>query len=378
MDTPSTIRRTHPRDRSHGAPADVIVGISGGVDSAVAAALLVEQGHRVRGLFMKNWDEDDDTEYCTAVQDLADARTVCDRLGIELLTANFAAEYWDDVFERFLEEYRNNRTPNPDVLCNREIKFKQFRDYASALGADTVATGHYARRISGHRTGLAKGVDSAKDQTYFLQAVPGEAFANCLFPLGELQKCDVRARARTLNLPVHDKKDSTGICFIGERRFRDFLSRYVPPAPGPIVTAAGKTVGTHRGLAYYTLGQRRGLGIGGIAGAHPEHAPWYVCDKRRQTNSLVVTQDEADLANGACLVDQVNWLEPVTLPLVCTVRVRHQQADQNCVVQTHASDRLRIVFEQPQRAIAPGQYAAFYSGELCLGGSRIVAREPYH
>jgi tRNA-uridine 2-sulfurtransferase len=366
--------------------ATVVVGMSGGVDSSVAALLLKRAGYRVQGLFMKNWDEDDGTEYCTAREDLADAERVCERLDIPLHTANFAAEYWDDVFEHFLADYAAGRTPNPDVLCNREIKFKQFADYAAALGADLIATGHYARGrwIGGSDDPVAalaedpaatafrllKGVDGNKDQSYFLQAVPRPQLARCLFPLGSLTKPEVRAIAEAEGLHNHRKRDSTGICFIGERRFRDFLQRYLPRRPGPIEDMDGAVVGEHQGLAYYTLGQRQGLGIGGRAD-HAE-APWYVAGRRLEDNVLVVTQNEADLLGDCLMAVEVNWLIPdPELPRAAGAKIRYRQADQACRVSAAVEGALRVDFESPQRAITPGQYVAFYDGDVCLGGARI-------
>ena len=351
----------------------VIVGMSGGVDSAVAALLLKERGHAVEGMFMKNWDEDDGAEYCTAQADFDDARRVCDRLRIPLREANFAAEYWDNVFERFVSEYAAGRTPNPDVLCNSEIKFKVFLDYALLLGADAIATGHYARaRRADGEFALLKGVDAHKDQSYFLQAVPRERLDGCLFPLGGLKKPAVRKVARAAGLPVHDKKDSTGICFIGERRFADFLARYLPRRPGPMVDTQGSVVGEHPGLPYFTLGQRQGLGIGGRAG-YPE-APWYVVDKRLAENALVVSQDESRLLSGGLVAGGVNWLASVDLPLRCTAKTRYRQPDQACRVEARAGG-IRVVFDAPQRAVTPGQYVCLYHGERCLGGGAIVGTE---
>ncbi|HEX7036158.1 MAG TPA: tRNA 2-thiouridine(34) synthase MnmA [Pseudomonadales bacterium] len=367
---------THPR---------VIVGMSGGVDSSVAALLLLRAGYDVQGLFMKNWDEDDGTEYCTAREDLADAERVCERLGITLHTANFAAEYWDNVFEHFLAEYAAGRTPNPDVLCNREIKFKQFADYAIALGADLIATGHYARGewLDGSSDPvralaadpdarafrLRQGVDRGKDQTYFLHAVPRAQLARCLFPLGELQKSEVRAIAAREALHNHRKKDSTGICFIGERRFRDFLARYLPAQPGPIIDPSGQVLGEHLGLAYYTLGQRQGLGIGGRSG-HAE-GPWYVVAKDRERNTLVVSQQAADLEGRWLVAREPNWLtDDITWPLECRAKVRYRQDEQPCRVRA-SGDSLKVTFDRPQRAITPGQYVCFYDGDVCLGGALI-------
>ena len=353
----------------------VIVGMSGGVDSSVAALLLKTQGYRVSGLFMKNWDEDDDTEYCTAKADLEDAQRVCDKLDIELHTANFAAEYWDNVFEKFLQEYAAGRTPNPDVLCNREIKFKQFADYASLLGADLIATGHYVRRdptLPGANEvfRLRKAVDLNKDQSYFLQAVPADKLQSCLFPLGELHKPEVRQIADDVGFHNYRKKDSTGICFIGERRFAEFLQRYLDKSPGAIRDTEGRTLGQHIGLPYYTLGQRQGLGIGGVAG-YPE-APWYVVEKRQSPNELIVTQHVSDLDGYWLAASQFNWLiEPPAFPFDCNAKVRYRQPDQACTVSQRADGALRVAFDTPQRAITPGQYVCLYRGDICLGGGVI-------
>lgn len=355
-----------------------MVGMSGGVDSAVAALILKECGYDVAGLFMKNWEEDDGTEYCTALADYADAGDVCRTLGIELVTANFSAEYWDNVFEAFLADYRSGRTPNPDVLCNREIKFKLFTDYAAELGFDTVATGHYARRSPpGESFRLFKGSDANKDQTYFLQAVPPTQLDGCLFPVGELTKPAVRDRARDAGFAVHDKKDSTGICFIGERRFADFLGRYVSASSGPIADTGGSILGEHRGLAFYTLGQRQGIGIGGMRDR--DERPWYVAAKDLDTNTLIVTQDESDLAASWLNASNLNWISPgpserasTGESFSCTAKTRYRQPDQRCTV-TVDGDHARVVFDQPQRAVTPGQYVAFYDGDECLGGGRIDA-----
>jgi len=363
----------------------VIVGISGGVDSAVAALLLKRAGYRVRGLFMKNWNDDDGTEYCTARDDLMDADRVCDHLGIDLETANFATEYRDNVFAHFLTEYAAGRTPNPDILCSREIKFKEFVDHAAHLGADLIATGHYARGcwLNGLEPAealradpqaaefrLLKGADAGKDQTYFLQAVPRAQLARCLFPLGGLQKREVRDIARREGLHNHRRKDSTGICFIGERRFRDFLQRYLPVQPGPIIDTTGRALGEHQGLAYYTLGQRQGLGIGGVRGQ--AEAPWYVMGKDLATNTLIVTQHESDLDSDWLVACELNWLAPTpALPFDCTIRVRYRQTDQGATVQARSDGSVRVDFHGPQRAVTPGQYVAFYQGDVCLGGGLI-------
>lgn len=351
----------------------VIVGMSGGVDSSVSALLLLQQGYQVEGLFMKNWDEDDGTEYCTAKDDLADAQAVCERLGIPLHTANFAAEYWDNVFEHFLAEYKAGRTPNPDILCNREIKFKVFLEYAEALGADLIATGHYVRRadVDG-QTRLLKGLDGNKDQSYFLHAVGEAEFAKSLFPVGELEKPAVRALAEQHNLVTHNKKDSTGICFIGERRFKDFLEQYLPAQPGPIEAMTGEHIGEHHGLMYYTLGQRQGLGIGGVKG-FPEE-PWFVVEKDLARNTLRVAQgtDHPALYTDTLLATQVHWINgQPSLPLNCTAKTRYRQPDQSCEVHATDNGGLRVSFTKPQRAVTPGQYVVFYADDHCLGGAVI-------
>jgi tRNA-specific 2-thiouridylase len=351
----------------------VIVGMSGGVDSSVTALLLQQQGYRVEGLFMKNWDEDDGTEYCTAKADLADAEKVCARLGIKLHSANFAAEYWDNVFEHFLAEYQAGRTPNPDILCNREIKFKVFLEYAELLGADCIATGHYVRRrdVAG-QTQLLKGLDRNKDQSYFLHAVDEAALARSLFPIGELEKPQVRQLAQAHDFVTHNKKDSTGICFIGERRFKDFLAQYLPAQPGDIETEDGTKIGTHQGLMYHTIGQRQGLGIGGVKGGSEE--PWYVAVKDLARNVLVVVQgaNHPLLFSRAMAVANIHWIngEPACFPLTCAAKTRYRQADQACTV-IKEENGYRVVFDEPQRAVTPGQSAVFYAGDICLGGGVI-------
>lgn len=355
-------------------PKRVIVGMSGGVDSSVCALLLLEQGYRVEGLFMKNWEEDDDQEYCAAAVDLADAQAVCERLEIVLHKVNFSTEYWDRVFEYFLQEYRLGRTPNPDIMCNKEVKFRAFLDYALALGADYIATGHYARlRRDAQGVHLLKGVDANKDQTYFLNALSQEQLAHTLFPIGDLEKSAVRALATRAGFDNARKKDSTGICFIGERKFREFLSRYLPAQPGDIVTPQGDVIGQHQGLMYYTLGQRQGLGIGGVKDAG--EAAWFVVDKDMTANRLIAAQghDHARLFHQALALGQIHWIGPETprLPLRCRAKIRYRQADQDCLVQCAGEGLTQVIFDTPQRAITPGQSVVFYQEEVCLGGGVI-------
>ena len=357
--------------------ARVIAGLSGGVDSSIAALLLQEQGYDVEGLFMKNWEEDDGSEYCTAKQDLEDASEVARKLGIKLHQANFAAEYWDNVFEHFLVEYNAGRTPNPDVLCNREIKFKVFADYAKLLGADFIATGHYARLVHcPEGTRLLKGKDENKDQSYFLQSVSATQLESVLFPLGEMEKSEVRQIARRNGLAVSDKKDSTGICFIGERRFRDFLKTYLPPRPGNIETVDGQVLGMHEGLMYYTPGQRQGLGIGGVQGT-PEK-PWYVVGKDLDRNVLVIVQgnDHPALFTSSIVCRNIHWIgEEPELPFTGAVKIRYRQEDQQCMVD-RTLDGYHIEIAIPQRAVTPGQWACFYQGDWCLGGGVIDEVQP--
>ncbi|WP_413493305.1 tRNA 2-thiouridine(34) synthase MnmA [Morganella psychrotolerans] len=356
----------------------VIVGMSGGVDSSVSAYLLQQQGYQVTGLFMKNWEEDDDTEYCSAAADLADAQAVCDKLGIELLTVNFAAEYWDNVFELFLEEYKAGRTPNPDILCNKEIKFKAFLEYAAEdLGADYIATGHYVRRrdING-TTQLLRGLDGNKDQSYFLYTLSHDQVAQSLFPVGELEKPEVRRIAEELDLITAKKKDSTGICFIGERKFRDFLARYLPAKPGPIITVDGQEIGQHDGLMYHTLGQRKGLRIGGTRDGSEE--PWYVVDKDVENNLLIVAQghEHPRLMSVGLIAQQLDWVsrEPLVQPVRCVVKTRYRQEDIPCTVTPLGEDKISVRFDIPVAAVTPGQSAVFYQDEVCLGGGIIEAR----
>jgi len=355
----------------------VIVGMSGGVDSSVTAHLLQQQGYDVQGLFMSNWDEDEDG-YCTAAQDFQDARQVCELLRIPLHKVSFAGEYRERVFSYFLEEYRAGRTPNPDVLCNREIKFGVCFDYARRLGADWVATGHYARVQRDPQARLLKGLDPGKDQSYFLHAMPAAALAHTLFPIGELHKDEVRRIAKQLTLPVFDKKDSTGICFIGERPFAEFLARYLPAQPGDIETIEGAKVGRHTGLMYYTFGQRQGLRIGGQADGSED--PWYVAGKDLDRNVLVVVQghDHPALQSRGLRAAQLSWVagrQPAER-FTCTAKVRYRQQDQSCEVQMHADGGCEVSFEAPQRAVTPGQYVVFYRDADCLGGGVIEAALP--
>ncbi|MGE1561363.1 tRNA 2-thiouridine(34) synthase MnmA [Pantoea septica] len=358
----------------------VIVGMSGGVDSSVSAWLLQQQGYQVEGLFMKNWEEDDGEEYCTAADDLADAQAVCDKLGIKLHKINFAAEYWDNVFEHFLEEYKAGRTPNPDILCNKEIKFKAFLEFAADdLGADYIATGHYVRRadVDG-KSQLLRGLDGNKDQSYFLYTLSHEQIAQSLFPVGELEKPEVRRIAEELDLVTAKKKDSTGICFIGERKFRDFLGRYLPAQPGAIETVDGQVVGEHQGLMYHTLGQRKGLGIGGLKESNDD--PWYVVDKDVARNRLIVAQgaDHPRLMSVGLIAQQLHWVDrqPIAAPLRCTVKTRYRQTDIPCEIVPRGDDRIEVRFDAPVAAVTPGQSAVFYLGDVCLGGGIIEERLP--
>ena len=351
----------------------VVLGLSGGVDSAVAAILLKDAGADVHALHMTNWEDDDG--YCTAAEDLQDARHVCEQLHIPLHTANFARQYRDQVFEYFLDEYRAGRTPNPDVLCNREIKFGVFRDYAKRLGGELLATGHYARSalIDGQGA-LLKGKDPGKDQSYFLHAVSAAAFVETVFPLGDLEKGEVRRIAREAGLAIHDKRDSTGICFIGERPFRDFLSTYLPANPGPMRTPDSDEVGTHEGLMYYTLGQRQGLRIGGRKDSGDE--PWYVVAKDLGENALIVAQGEHELLfSDRLTATDPSWIGAVPngldQGLRCRAKIRYRQEDQGCRVEIGSNGTLNVRFDERQKAIAPGQFVVFYDGERCLGGAVI-------
>jgi tRNA-uridine 2-sulfurtransferase len=354
----------------------IVLGMSGGVDSSVAAWLLKREGHEVVGVFMKNWEDDDSDAYCTSRADLVDAASVADVVGIELEAVNFAAEYRERVFAQFLREYRSGRTPNPDVLCNSEIKFNAFLSHALSLGADCIATGHYARlEHAGGGVMLRKAADRSKDQSYFLHQLTQRQLSSTLFPLGDFNKRDVRRIAREQGIPTFAKKDSTGICFIGERPFRDFLARYLTQAPGPMQTPEGRVVGRHDGLAYYTLGQRQGLGVGGSSGDSGE--PWFVARKDLERNTLVVVQGHGDprLYARAVVIGTMHWISgtpPAARSLAA--KTRYRMPDAACEIgELDGGRRWRVVFEAPQWAPAPGQYLVLYDGEECLGGGVIDA-----
>lgn len=349
----------------------VVVGMSGGVDSSVSALMLLEQGYQVIGMFMKNWEEDDTAEYCAAAADLADARTVCENIGIPLHEVNFAHEYWERVFQHFLTEYAAGRTPNPDILCNKEIKFKEFLLQAESLGADYIATGHYV--ANGEANGnqlLVKGADANKDQSYFLYTLGQKELAKSIFPLGSIEKSEVRQRALAAGLKVHNKKDSTGICFIGERRFKDFLSEYLKPNPGDMIDDQGTVVGKHDGLMYHTIGQRQGLGIGGAGDA------WYVASKNLENNQLIVVQghDHPRLMSQGLIGKDCHWVSghaPDTHKTY-TAKARYRQADQTCHIRLE-DEQIIVTYDEPQRAITPGQALVLYDGTTCLGGATIIA-----
>ena len=359
----------------------IIVGMSGGVDSAVAALLLKRAGYEVVGLFMKNWEDDDDSEYCSSNQDFVDAASVADVIGIELEAVNFAAEYKERVFSAFLAEYQAGRTPNPDVLCNAEIKFKAFLDHALALGAGRIATGHYAgvREVrEGEPAGrfeLLKAADKSKDQSYFLHRLSQAQLASAMFPLAQLQKTEVRRIAKEAGLPVHAKKDSTGICFIGERPFREFLNRYLPRTPGPIRTPEGRVIGEHVGLAFYTIGQRKGIGIGGVKDGGAEGEAWYVAAKDMAKNELVVVSghDHALLQRHSLRAANLSWVSGSAPDPhgAYAAKTRYRQADARCRIARLEDDFVELAFAQPQWAVTPGQSAVLYQGEVCLGGGVI-------
>ena len=351
-------------------PERVVVGLSGGVDSSVAALLLKRAGYDVVGLFMKNWEDDDDDEYCSTRQDLIDAAAAADVIGVDLEAVNFSAEYKDRVFAEFLREYSAGRTPNPDVLCNAEIKFKAFLDHAMRLGAAKIATGHYARvQKNNEKFELLRGKDTGKDQSYFLHRLNQEQLSQVLFPVGELKKAEVRRLAQEAGLPNHAKKDSTGICFIGERPFREFLNRYLPRQPGPIRTPEGRTLGEHMGLAFYTIGQRKGIGIGGAGEA------WYVADKRVESNELVVVQghDHPLLMKKELRAEGASWVAggaPARAEL--SAKTRYRQADAVCRLERVLESEIRVDFDAPQWAVTPGQSVVLYDREVCLGGGIIT------
>jgi tRNA-uridine 2-sulfurtransferase len=354
----------------------VIIGMSGGVDSSVSALLLKAAGYQVEGVFMKNWEEDDTDEYCAAAEDLKDAQAVADKIGIPLRSINFAAEYWDNVFEYFLAEYKAGRTPNPDIMCNKEIKFKAFLDYAKLLGADYIATGHYTQRTTENgQHFMLRGLDDNKDQTYFLYTIGQDQLAKTLFPVGHIEKPIVRKIAEEYELITANKKDSTGICFIGERKFSDFLAQYLPAQPGPIETDTGENIGEHQGLMYHTLGQRKGLGIGGLKNS--DEAPWFVLEKDVERNTLIVGQghDHPKLLKQTLIAIDPHWVDNQTLTSSkqCSAKIRYRQQDSACRVFPIENGGLRVEFDTPQRAITPGQSIVFYDGQRCLGGAIIDA-----
>ncbi|NQY63201.1 MAG: tRNA 2-thiouridine(34) synthase MnmA [Alteromonadaceae bacterium] len=373
----------------------MIVGMSGGVDSSVSAYLLQQQGYHIEGLFMKNWEEDDTDEYCAASDDLKDAQAICNKLGIKLHTINFATEYWDNVFEYFLAEYKAGRTPNPDIMCNKEIKFKAFLEFACEdLGADYIATGHYVQRelrvssteksssdgSSGNlldkaspRWHMTRGLDNNKDQSYFLYTLNEQQLARTLFPVGHIEKPEVRAIAEKAGLITHNKKDSTGICFIGERKFKDFLGKYLPAQPGIIESAEGEAIGHHDGLMYHTLGQRKGLRIGGLSNAGEE--PWYVVEKDLLRNVLIVGQghNHPRLFSKGLIANQLHWVDRNDLSeaITCTVKTRYRQEDVVCTVTPLTDGEYKIMFDEQQSSVTPGQSVVFYQDDVCLGGGII-------
>jgi len=355
-------------------PATVVIGMSGGVDSSVAAWILKQQGYKVIGLFMKNWEDDDNSEYCSSRQDWLDVVSVADLIGIDVEAVNFASEYKDRVFAEFLREYSAGRTPNPDVLCNAEIKFKAFLDHAMSLGAEAIATGHYAKTARvGEEVHLLKAIDETKDQSYFLYRLNQQQLKHVIFPLGGIRKTVIREIAQKIGLPNAAKKDSTGICFIGERPFREFLNRYLPNKPGPIKTEDGKTVGEHVGLAFYTLGQRKGIGMGGSKDGTGD--PWFVAKKDIQTNTLYIVQGHEHpwLLNPLLNASQISWTSDVVPDLGSySAKTRYRQVDAPCQLSALTQDLLTLNFEEAQWAVTPGQSAVIYSGDRCLGGGIIT------
>ena len=355
----------------------IAVGISGGVDSAVCAHLLKTQGHEVIGLFMQNWESDSKDPYCTATQDLIDAQNVCDHLGIEFHTVNFVKEYWDNVFQYCLDEFHAGRTPNPDIWCNKEIKFKVFLEHAQTFNIDALATGHYAKLIQ-NKNGyfeMHKAADRNKDQTYFLYTLGQHELRHALFPLADLTKPQIREIAQDIGLPNAKKKDSTGICFIGERRFKSFLQEFILGKPGKMITTENQVVGQHDGLMYYTLGQRKGLKIGGVKGS--SEAAWYVVDKNLARNELIVAagDNHPRLMSSALICEHAHWvLNAPQLPMKCSVKIRYRQPDQACTIESSGSGQFRVTFDTLQRAVTPGQSVVFYQGDLCLGGATITER----
>lgn len=354
-------------------PQHIIVGLSGGVDSSVSAYLLKEAGHHVEAIFMKNWEGDDTDTYCSAAKDLSDAQAVCDALKIDLHMVNFADTYWERVFAYFLAEYRAGRTPNPDILCNKEIKFNAFLNYAKQRGADYIATGHYVRsHHDENQVKLLKGLDTQKDQSYFLYALDESQLAQSIFPVGDLPKPQVRAIAENIGLKNHAKKDSTGICFIGERKFKTFLNDYLPAQPGKIKTLDGEEIGTHDGLMFYTIGQRQGLHIGGQKGK--TEAPWYVAEKNIKENILIVVQGDQHpaLFKKTLTVANIHWINAApNLPLQTKAKTRYRQPDQACTIHSLSTTQLQVEFLEPQRAVTPGQSIVFYQDDICLGGGII-------
>ena len=350
----------------------VVLGMSGGVDSSVAAILLKEQGYEVIGVFMKNWDEEDENGVCMADEDYKDVVSVAEQLGIPYYSINFVKEYWERVFEYFLSEYRLARTPNPDVMCNKEIKFKAFLEYAEKLGAAYIATGHYARLIedkNGQKI-MLKGIDDNKDQTYFLSGLTQKQLEKVLFPLGDYKKSEIREIAQKYDLKTANKKDSTGICFIGERNFNEFLSKYIPAQKGNIVDINGKQLGIHNGLMYYTIGQRKGIGLGNSKDGTGE--PYFVVDKKLETNELVVAQgDDKLLYSKALIANNFNFINSIEFPFECGVKFRYRQKDVKAIITKINDEEYRIDFEEPQRAVTLGQIAVIYNGDICLGGGII-------